>query len=81
MKKLYITKDRKLVIDLSSIISIMKDEAEVFNENKNKKEKMFLITFATKSPYQPAYMTDDEELRDQEFEEITKLLLEFYKAV
>lgn len=81
MKKLYITKDKKLVIDLSSIIAIMKDEAEVFNENKNKKEKMFLITFATKSPYQPAYMTDDEELRDQEFEGITKLLVEIYKEV
>ena len=81
MKNLYITKDRKLVIDLSSIIATMKDEAEVSNENKNKKEKMFLITFATKSPYQPAYMTDDEELRDQEFEGLTKSLLEFYKEV
>ena len=57
----------------------MKDEAEVFNENKTK-EKMFLITSATGAFINLLIWTDDEELRDQEFEEVTKVLLEFYKV-
>lgn len=71
---LYKTKDEKLIIKTEEIISMVKDEIEIFNQKQNRNEEKFIIGFTTKSPVQTIYLAPSKEVRDEEFRKIVEVM-------
>lgn len=74
MKKWFETKDSKLTIDLNEVVAMTKDQAFVFDQQKNMNVEAFLLLFQLEKKQVP-YVTDSSSDRDLEYLRAKELLL------